>query len=385
MITKGVTLSLVFLVTFTSAAQPGWGDHLMDLGYKNFSCDPSVTAPSKSVPTNVNSVRPADIKLVMSLGDSLTAGNGAGAEDPLMIILQYRGLSFQSGGDKGLEKHVTIPNILKKFNSNLFGQSEGIGSVNVWEVTHLNAAVPGARAPHLPSQAHDLISKLKSHPEVIDYENDWKLLNIFIGGNDVCGYCRDPVGRSPDKFAGYIADAIRIIKENVPRVIVSLTTMLHLDMVRSIDKGEGFCSALHVAECRCESDKNLTNAEMSEVCTKYQQAEQKLQDSGVFEADDFTLIVQPFFNDITVPPIKDGKPDLRFFAPDCFHFAQYGHAMVSTWLWKNILEPAGGKTTKGDLSNPAFPLSCPDPACPFIRTVKNSGDCTKYMTPAAAY
>ncbi|KAK0397005.1 hypothetical protein QR680_001938 [Steinernema hermaphroditum] len=382
MIAEAFLLGLL-AISCVQAQNPSWGDHLVDMGYENYTCDKVLMAPSLSIPTNVNSVRPADIKLVMSLGDSLTAGNGAGAEDPLAIVLQYRGLSFQSGGDKGLEKHVTIPNILQKYNPNLFGQSNGIGSVNVWEVTHLNAAVPGARAPHLPSQAHDLINKLTTHKE-INMEEDWKLLNIFIGGNDVCGYCRDPVGRAPDKFAGYIADAIRIIKQNVPRVIVSLTTMLHLEMVRSIDKGEGFCDYLHLAECRCEADKNLTDAEMSEVCTKYQKAEQLLQDSGEFEADDFTLVVQPFFNDITTPPMKDGKPDLRFFAPDCFHFAQYGHAMVSTWVWKNILEPVGAKTTKGDLSNPAFPLACPDPKCPFVRTTKNSANCAAYMTPAAS-
>ncbi|KAK0397006.1 hypothetical protein QR680_001938 [Steinernema hermaphroditum] len=369
MIAEAFLLGLL-AISCVQAQNPSWGDHLVDMGYENYTCDKVLMAPSLSIPTNVNSVRPADIKLVMSLGDSLTAGNGAGAEDPLAIVLQYRGLSFQSGGDKGLEKHVTIPNILQKYNPNLFGQSNGIGSVNVWEVTHLNAAVPGARAPHLPSQAHDLINKLTTHKE-INMEEDWKLLNIFIGGNDVCGYCRDPVGRAPDKFAGYIADAIRIIKQNVPRVIVSLTTMLHLEMVRSIDKGEGFCDYLHLAECRCEADKNLTDAEMSE-------------DSGEFEADDFTLVVQPFFNDITTPPMKDGKPDLRFFAPDCFHFAQYGHAMVSTWVWKNILEPVGAKTTKGDLSNPAFPLACPDPKCPFVRTTKNSANCAAYMTPAAS-
>lgn len=68
--------------------------------------------PSASIPTNVHSVRPGDIKLVMALGDSLTAANGAGAQDPLMIILQYRGLAFLAGGDKGLEKHITIPSKL---------------------------------------------------------------------------------------------------------------------------------------------------------------------------------------------------------------------------------------------------------------------------------
>ncbi|KAK6012032.1 hypothetical protein OSTOST_22826, partial [Ostertagia ostertagi] len=128
-----------------------------------FTC--SDEKKSDGVPKNVNSVRPADIKVVMALGDSLTAANGAGAEDPVAVILQYRGLAFQAGGDGTLEQHVTIPNILKKYNPNLFGYSVGIGSPNVWEVAHLNVAMPGAIAADLPGQARTLVSLLHTHSE----------------------------------------------------------------------------------------------------------------------------------------------------------------------------------------------------------------------------
>ena len=84
--------------------------------------------PSRTIPTNVNSVRPADIKLVMNLGDSLSvrgvlldfifkaqtqAGNGAGAsqDDALAVVLQYRGLACWGGGDKTLDEHASISSI----------------------------------------------------------------------------------------------------------------------------------------------------------------------------------------------------------------------------------------------------------------------------------
>ena len=41
----------------------------------------------------------------------------------------------------------------------------------------------------MPEQAEDLISKIMSHPNV-DVENDWKLVTLLIGGNDLCGACR---------------------------------------------------------------------------------------------------------------------------------------------------------------------------------------------------
>ncbi|KAL6723382.1 hypothetical protein Aduo_018394 [Ancylostoma duodenale] len=355
---------------------------LSDIGVPGYKCDAELMKPSKTVPTNVNSVRPADIKVVMALGDSLTAANGAGAEDPVAVILQYRGLAFQAGGDKSLDEHATIPNILKKYNPNLFGYSIGIGSPNVWDISYLNVAMPGAIAADLPGQARQLVGLLQTHPESVNMKHDWKLLNIFIGGNDMCGYCRHP-SYAPNICVQHIKEAVQIIYDNVPRVIVSLTTMLHLEVLRQTDKGHAFCVNLHKDECGCESNTTFTNADIAKACVDYANGELALGNSGVFDKDDFTLTVQPFFRDIIDPPMKDGKIDMEFFAPDCFHFSQYGHALVTTWLWKNILEPVGSKTTKGSISEPALPLACPDPNCPFIRTNKNSQDCNKFITPSA--
>uniref|UniRef100_A0A0N5BH65 Lipase_GDSL domain-containing protein n=1 Tax=Strongyloides papillosus TaxID=174720 RepID=A0A0N5BH65_STREA len=377
--TLTVLLSTIAVSTFAN-----WGDHLQDIGAPNYTCDPVLFKKSATVPTSVHSLRPGDIKHVMALGDSLTAANGAGAEDPVSILLQYRGLAFLAGGDKGLENHITIPNILKKYNSDLFGYSLGIGSPDVWPVSYLNAAVPGAVASDLLGQARDLVHKIKSHSDIIDNENDWKLLNIFIGGNDACHFCNHPQD-SPKTFADQIGEAIQFIKDNVPRVIVSLTGMLHLEMVRQIDRNEFFCQALHVDECHCESDSNYTSSQIFKLCNDMQDAEAELMTSGKFDTtDDFTLVVQPFLKKTVNPPkLSNGTIDISFFAPDCFHFSQKGHAVVSSHLWKNMVEPVGGKTEQVDLSSPSLPLACPDKSCPFIRTTKNSKDCSKYYTSPA--
>ena len=63
-------------------------------------------------------------------------------------------------------------------------------------------------------------------------------------------------------------------------------------------------------------DKNFTSPEMKnvrnrvvfsskapfQVSISYQMAEKKLEQSGLFDSDDFTLVTQPFFNDVTTPP-----------------------------------------------------------------------------------
>ncbi|EYC01304.1 hypothetical protein Y032_0108g3 [Ancylostoma ceylanicum] len=373
-------LRAVFLLTLSA-----WQCNavLPDIGAPNYTCAGYLMRPSKTVPTNVNSVRPADIKLVMALGDSLTAANGAGAEDAVAVFLQYRGLAFQAGGDGTLDNHITIPNILKKYNPKLFGYSVGIGSPNVWEISYLNVAVPGAIAADLPGQARTLVSLLHNHPEAVNYNEDWKLLNIFIGGNDMCSFCKDRT-LQPSECVQHIQDAIQIIYDNVPRVIVSVTAMLQLEILRQSDKGRPWCKDLHKTECPCESDaKDFNNTYLANACIDYANRELDLAASGKFDKNDFTVVTQPFFRDISTPPMKDGQVNREFFAPDCFHFSQWGHALVSSWLWKNILEPVGAKTTKGSADEPSLPLACPDPACPFIRTNANSKDCSEYLTPTA--
>ena len=31
--------------------------------------------------------------------------------------------------------------------------------------------------------------------QTVDFQNDWKLVTLFIGGNDLCQYCNDRVSR----------------------------------------------------------------------------------------------------------------------------------------------------------------------------------------------
>uniref|UniRef100_A0A914W3D0 Triacylglycerol lipase n=1 Tax=Plectus sambesii TaxID=2011161 RepID=A0A914W3D0_9BILA len=137
---------------------------LKDLGFQNYNC-PGLMGPSTTVPTTAHSVRPADIKVIGALGDSLTAANGAGATNLDGMRNEYRGMAFPIGGDPSLETHVTLANILLKYNSKLFGQSRGIGTQTMWSQAQLNAAVSGAKSSGLAGQALDLVHKIQTHPQ----------------------------------------------------------------------------------------------------------------------------------------------------------------------------------------------------------------------------
>ncbi len=122
------------------------------LDQANFTFDCKVDSmTSATVPTSVHQLRPGDIKVVGAMGDSITAALGAGARTILGLIFEYRGRSWSIGGQSKLERVVTMPNILKKFNADLKGFSprddisflsrKGVG---------FNAAVSGQESNHIP-------------------------------------------------------------------------------------------------------------------------------------------------------------------------------------------------------------------------------------------
>ena len=60
--------------------------------------------------------------------------------------------------------------------------------------SQLNVAQPGGTHRSMAGQATDIITKMKDANWTdgdVDYDNDWKMLTLFIGGNDLCRVCED--------------------------------------------------------------------------------------------------------------------------------------------------------------------------------------------------
>jgi phospholipase B1 len=345
---------------------------VLDIGAPGYSCPANLMMRSPTRPTSAHAVRPADIDIVMAMGDSLTAGYCT--DDVGGCHAEYRGLSFGGGEWRGLDTHITLANIIQKYNPKAVGGGlNGTGGWNDFPVAQLNCAISGMRANNLPYQAQNIINTLKAHPDLFDMQNDWKLLNIFIGYNDLCNcggndcYCYNKTAFDAQNYANWIRTALNLIRSNVPRVIVNLVQMTHLE---------------HFAGCgtgACGICNNVTVADLTTLINQYQAAEKALETDGEFDTtDDFTLVVQPWFTNNTKPYYPNGTINREFWAVDCYHYSSYGHALLSSWWWKNMLEPVGMKTPNANLSVPALPLACPDAECPYIRTTKNSVNCQQF-------
>ncbi|XP_073339779.1 phospholipase B1, membrane-associated-like [Pagrus major] len=335
----------------------------------DFSC--VNTAPSNSVPTSAHRLRPADIKVVAALGDSLTAGFGAKAKNLLQLRTENRGVSWSIGGDKNLETVTTLPNILKKFNPNIKGMSKGQGTTN----TGFNVAVSGAKISGIPGQVQRLIDNMKKD-STVDFENDWKLVTLFIGGNDLCQYCNDRATLSPQNYTHHMMTSLDILYKEVPRTIVSILEILEIEGLRRIKRDSLGCNVLQPLVCPCFLQAGEDSPELAEVKRinrELQIETENLVYGGRYDGrEDFAVVVQPFFQNTVVPVNADGRPDDTYFSADCFHFSERGHADMASALWNNMLEPVGKKQTYNNFRNSRNNIKCPTEEHPYIFTKVNS-------------
>ncbi|XP_052001893.1 phospholipase B1, membrane-associated [Xyrauchen texanus] len=340
-----------------------------------FTCEDRT--PSPTIPTSVHNLRPADIKVVAAMGDSLTAGNGVGAaqNNLLGVVTEYRGLSWCIGGDENLTTVTTLANILKEFNPSLTGYSVGSGGENSAK-SFLNQAVPGAKADDMANQARAVIKRMKEDTK-IDFQNDWKVITIFIGGNDLCAHCSDTLYYSPDNIVKRIREALDILHKEVPRALVNLVELLDIVPLRRMhqDPSLGCPTWLVNMLCRCvlkPKDGSQEFQRLQDFNKAYQRGMREVVESGRYDThENFTVVLQPFFRNVFLPVLEDGKPDRSYFSPDCFHLSQKAHTLMARALWNNMLEPLGNKTDSQDFTT-GISLQCPEMSVPYLRTYSNS-------------
>nr|XP_009674588.1 PREDICTED: phospholipase B1, membrane-associated [Struthio camelus australis] len=334
--------------------------------------------PSDTVPMSVHNLRPADIQVIAALGDSLTAGNGAGSKphNVLDVITQYRGISWSVGGNENISTVTTLTNILREFNPSLRGYSTGTGKETT-ENAAFNQAVAGSRAEDVPAQVRRLVDRMKNDSVKIHFQHTWKLVTLFIGGNDLCGYCRDPIRYSPENYTYNIQIALDMLHREVPRAFVNLVTILSIASLQELYAEKSIsCPRLIMRSlCPCVLNYDGNSSEFNTLISfnkKYQERTRQLVESGRYDTrEDFTVVLQPFMMNVSMPKTQEGLPDSSYFAPDCFHFSQKSHSQAARALWNNMLEPVGQKTDNQKLENEIV-LKCPNEAEPFLRTYKNS-------------
>ncbi|XP_021324310.2 phospholipase B1, membrane-associated isoform X1 [Danio rerio] len=328
-------------------------------------------SPSSSVPTSVELVRAADIKVIAALGDSLTTAIGANATTVLGIPIEFRHVSWSIGGYGSFQDVITLANIIRLFNPSLVGPAPSKtvhGTPAPLCETGFNLAVTGHNTFNLPEQVRHLIDSLKTY-EDIDFDVDWKLLTILIGMNDICDYCKDKSLFSVENFIHYMTVSLEMLMNEVPRMIVNVVQILPMETLREVQKPtpgcllqRSFCSCLVKPAAGSSALKELVGVNL-----EFQKALEQLLHSDRFFKKDFAVVLQPFLKHADPPRLPNGKIDMSFFTPDCFHFTMKGHEELAKGLWNNMFQPEGEKFMVESFSDP-IELVCPQVSHPYIYT-----------------
>lgn len=217
-------------------------------------------------PTNINRLRPGDIDVIASIGDSLTAANGGMSNNILHILNENRAISFSGGGKGTWREILTLPNILKEFNPNLYGYS--VNNVLALEKqSRLNVAEPMIMSRDMTYQAKSLIKRMKADKRV-NMKEDWKVLTIFVGNNDVCSdMCHhNPQVDFADQHEADLESTLRILRDNVPRLFVQMVPVPNMVELHKMKGSSPLCYLVHTIGCSC-----IFNYDMSEDKLNYMQ------------------------------------------------------------------------------------------------------------------
>ncbi|CAF0801092.1 unnamed protein product [Didymodactylos carnosus] len=339
----------------------------------NFPCNISL---SNITATTVHQLRPSDVKCIGAMGDSLTAALGAHAIAVSGLLIENRGLSWSVGGDHTIEKVLTLPNIIKNYNPNLEGYSTKfsiiVGKGQNSSNNGFNVAKSGDRSEHMPYQAQLLIERMRTDQKC-NFESDWKVVTFFIGGNDLCEFCKNIThDHSPEQYMDYVRETLDILHSTMTRTFVNLVLVLDVRGVKELNSGGFVCQTLHKKTCPCAAFPTPEQAKiLDDYIPRYHDVLTALVNSGRYERDDFTVVIQPFLSDTKLPRLdKPGHPiDFSYFAPDCFHFSGKGHSVAALSLWNNMLEPVGQKQTFWHIGEA---LECPTDERPYFFTSNNS-------------
>jgi small subunit ribosomal protein S29e/phospholipase B1 len=291
----------------------------------------------------------------MACGDSITAGFAMQGILPEEFE-EWRGYVYSIGGESGA---YTIANFLGQYNANIQGAAQG----NTWPLVKgawLDAGVSMAKVQDVPDQINYLVNTMKTqYANTINFEEDWKLLTLFIGANNLCGACNGDSDSQPAYFEQHLRAVLSQIEQQIPRVFVNVITIFNISGVWWAGQNSWYCRALWDGitdhECYClttgkEQDRDI----MDQHSVEFNAISEKL--AAEFEAHNnpnFTVVVQPGVSGLPIAVF--GEDYLS--ALDCFHPNLNANEAFTYSIWNNMMTPQGQKLTCPDIQH--LKILCP--------------------------
>jgi phospholipase B1, membrane-associated len=217
----------------------------------------------------------------------------------------------------------------------------------------LNAAQSGGKVADIANQI-DYLKIQGRREEGINFDKDWKILNILIGGNNLFE-CELPES-APEVYEQRMNETLSKIHNEIPKVFVNLISFFEEGMIDIWNNGKAstYCSRLwsflgRSLPCMVTTDelrRKLVNTSRA-----YNNILEKLANwwNENRKRKDFFVSVQPVLKNSQVP-------DLTWASSfDCLHPSDKSNEETARAVWNSMQLPRGKKPT--ELGNGFL---CPD-------------------------
>ncbi|KAF9129260.1 hypothetical protein BGW39_004312 [Mortierella sp. 14UC] len=333
---------------------------------EKWTCQPyELTEQDLVPPKDVWHLRPHDIKAVVSIGDSITAGFAmVSGRPPFATVLEFRGKVFSGGGDKD---EYTLANFLKTYGTRLQGSPSGV-TLPLAHGKGLNTAVSGAIAQTLPSQIDRLKWQFGLAGSYHKYKDEWKLATVFVGANNLCAACAEdgesiPAVADPEDYATALKEALIDLRDSIGLTFVNLVGIFDVSLVYELSRGYPYCEMLFdknpIPICSCATASEVDRKKVGDLATQYNDVMRRVAKEVNDESDSasFGVVFQPGLTEF-----KDGSSPYGqgyMSGLDCFHPNRCANQVMAISLWNNMFSSNDGKDIP--MKPDELEIFCPGP------------------------
>jgi len=238
----------------------------------------------------------------------------------------------------------TLANILKTYNPNIQGSAES-WTYPLTKGQWLDGGVSHASVQNVPDQVTYLATTLKTKYTSVNFQNDWKLITLFIGANNLCGACEGRAESLPEYYESHLLQVLTQIRDTIPRVFVNVVTIFNVSGVWYAGHSYAYCEFIwkYIAktECYCVETGKKEDLDMMDLrASQYNAISLKLADQFAAQNNpNFTVVVQPGLSGIVIQDF--GEAYLSNL--DCFHPSLCANQAFTYQIWNNMFQPPGKK------------------------------------------
>ncbi|XP_065446055.1 phospholipase B1, membrane-associated-like [Chrysemys picta bellii] len=149
-------------------------------------------------------------------------------------------------------------------------------------------------------QAKEMVKCMKEN-QMIDFQNDWKLITVFFSAENLCSSCASTHQEncSLDSMER-LTRVLDFLYQRVPKAFVNLVDSTEFRIFSLSHSNQNKISNASKKPCNCvDEDSKLDDVILR---WSYQNDLEKLLKSGRYDVrDDFTIVLQPFLQEINLP------------------------------------------------------------------------------------